>query len=62
MLSYSNLLMMFPKQLQTNHILVLCDNPNQPIHIFGMVSNQFGQLLDLLLELFQAPGHVACWI
>jgi hypothetical protein len=54
--------MMFPEQLQTNHILVLRDNPNQPIHIFGMVSNQFGQLLDLLLELFQAPGHVACWI
>jgi len=62
MLPHAHLLMVFAKQLLTDQILIFGNNPNQPIHIFGMVSNQFGQLLNLLLELFQAPGHVACWI
>jgi hypothetical protein len=47
MLPHPNFLMMLPKQLPSDHILVLCDNTNQSIHIFGVVSNQFGQLLYL---------------
>jgi hypothetical protein len=41
--------MVLPKQLSADHILVLSDNTNQPIHIFGMVPYQLGQFLYLLL-------------
>jgi hypothetical protein len=61
-LPHSNFFMMLPKQLPADHILVLGDNANQPIHIFSMVSYQFGQLLYLLLQLFKAPSHVAQWV
>jgi hypothetical protein len=49
MFPHPNFLVMLPKQLPADHILVLCDDTNQSIHIFGMVPNQFGQPLDLSL-------------
>lgn len=54
--------MMFSEQLLAHHILIFSHNPNQPIHVFRMITYQFRQLLDLLLQLFQSPGHVLQWV
>jgi hypothetical protein len=60
MLSHPNFFMVLPKQLSADYILVFRNDTHQPIHIFGMVPNQLGQLLNLPFQLLQAPSHVAC--
>jgi hypothetical protein len=59
MLSDSDFFMMFAEQLSANHIPILGDDSDQPVHILRMLSNQLGQFLQLPLQPLHTPRHIA---
>lgn len=40
MLANTNLLVVFPEQLTTNDVAILCDNAHEAIHVFGVLADQ----------------------
>ena len=53
----THFLMMLPQELLPDDIPVFRDNPHQPVHIFGMVTHQFGEFLQLGFQPLHTPGH-----
>jgi hypothetical protein len=45
MLPHTHFFVMLPQELLPDDIPVFRDDPHQPVHIFGMVTHQFGELL-----------------
>jgi glucose-1-phosphate adenylyltransferase len=57
MLPDTHFFVMLPQELLPDDIPVFRDNPYQPVHIFGMVTHQLGELLQLGFQPLHTPGH-----
>ena len=42
--------MMLTQQLSTENIAIFSNDPDQTVHIFGMIPNKFRQLLHLAFQ------------
>jgi hypothetical protein len=50
MIPHPNLLMVFTQQLSAENVTIFRDDPDQTVHIFGMIPNKFRQLLHLAFQ------------
>ena len=55
MLTDPDLFVMFPQQLPTNDVTIFSNDSDQPVDIFGMFPDQFGEFLHLAFKMLEPP-------
>lgn len=53
--SHTHLFMMLAQQLLADGVPVFGNDPDKPVDILRVISNEFGKFLHLRFEMFQAP-------